>query len=417
MTTFLRDWSAAYEAIPANVDDASEGASRIRNSRTDTRERIDVDHYLPGTAPADKTEEGEHRKITFYAQIADPTNVADKGFLYIKDVSAKVELFWENEDGDVIQLTSLATVSPLLATANTWSALQTHTSDIRMSSSQDQWAIGADVASAAALPVLDDGNYFDVTGTTTITSIDTQGVGTVIRLHFDGILTLTHHATNLILPSAANIVTAVGDELTFVEYATGNWRCVAYALASGKAVVETAGDFEFVSTAAITAATTLSTLGLVAGYDYSFTLEAFSITDDAQELWMLFSDDGSTWEAGAADYSWAVWNNRAGSNATLETDLSDSEIQLTGPDTLGNDASLYNTITVELINPMGTSEPTTAMWRGFYHQAAAAGLVPIVGGGTFLQGADNVQGVQFLWSGGSTFKAQGDITVWRRKRS
>jgi len=107
---------------------------------------------------------------------------------------------------------------------------------------QVQWSKGADVASATALPILTDGNYYDVTGTTTITSINTTGaVGTVIRLHFDGILTLTHSATDLVLPGAANITTAAGDEFTFVEYASGDFRCVAYALASGEAVVSGGG--------------------------------------------------------------------------------------------------------------------------------------------------------------------------------
>jgi hypothetical protein len=96
---------------------------------------------------------------------------------------------------------------------------------------------GADIASATALTLGSDGNYFDVTGTTTITSISTFGIGRVVRLHFDGILTLTHHATDLVLPGGANITTAAGDEFTFVEYATGDWRCVAYALASGEAII------------------------------------------------------------------------------------------------------------------------------------------------------------------------------------
>ena len=88
--------------------------------------------------------------------------------------------------------------------------------------------------------MLTDGNYFDVTGTTTVTSIGTTGVvGTKITLHFDGIVTLTHHATDLILPGAANVTTAAGDEFTFIEYASGDWRCTGYALASGKAIVET----------------------------------------------------------------------------------------------------------------------------------------------------------------------------------
>lgn len=93
-----------------------------------------------------------------------------------------------------------------------------------------QFNKGADIASATALPIgaATDGNYFDITGTTTITSITTRRVGDVVRLHFDGVLLLTHHATDLVLPGGANITTIAGDEAVFIEYATGEWRMVNY---------------------------------------------------------------------------------------------------------------------------------------------------------------------------------------------
>lgn len=92
--------------------------------------------------------------------------------------------------------------------------------------------LGADVASANALLANIAGNSFDITGTTSITSITTKGVGTFITLQFDGALTLTHHATNLILPGAANITTAAGDIAVFWEYGAGTWRCVSYQRAA-----------------------------------------------------------------------------------------------------------------------------------------------------------------------------------------
>ena len=110
--------------------------------------------------------------------------------------------------------------------------------DLDCNGAQIQWSKGADVVSATALPVLTDGNYFDVTGTTTVTSINTTGgAGTLIKLHFDAILILTHHATDLILPSGANITTAAGDEAEFVEYDTGDYRCTNYSKADGTSVV------------------------------------------------------------------------------------------------------------------------------------------------------------------------------------
>jgi hypothetical protein len=121
-------------------------------------------------------------------------------------------------------------------TGGTISGNTTVTGDVVVSGGTLQLNKGADVASAAALPLITDGNYFDVTGTTTITSMDSMGVGTQITLHFDGALTLTHHATDLILPGAANITTAAGDEAQFIEYASGDWRCTSYTRASGQGV-------------------------------------------------------------------------------------------------------------------------------------------------------------------------------------
>lgn len=89
-------------------------------------------------------------------------------------------------------------------------------------------AKGVDVSSASSLILGSDGNYFDVTGTVTITGIATKGVGTVVTLHFDDIVTITHHATNLVLPGGVNLTTSAGTEITFVEYSNGAWRCIGW---------------------------------------------------------------------------------------------------------------------------------------------------------------------------------------------
>lgn len=104
--------------------------------------------------------------------------------------------------------------------------------DLDANGHQVQWSKGADVASNGALAVGTDGNYFDVTGTTTITSINsTGGAGTLIKLHFDGACQLTHHASNLILAGATNFTTEAGDELEFVEYGSGTYRMTGWCLA------------------------------------------------------------------------------------------------------------------------------------------------------------------------------------------
>lgn len=91
---------------------------------------------------------------------------------------------------------------------------------------------GADVESVSDLLVDIDGNIFDVTGTTTIDTFKTRGVGSIIILHFDDALTLMHDATNLILPGGSDIITAAGDEALFYEYATADWRLIIFTPAS-----------------------------------------------------------------------------------------------------------------------------------------------------------------------------------------
>ena len=49
-----------------------------------------------------------------------------------------------------------------------------------------QWSKGSDVASASALNLGTDGNFFDVTGTTTITSIASETQAPFVVLQFDG---------------------------------------------------------------------------------------------------------------------------------------------------------------------------------------------------------------------------------------
>ena len=83
---------------------------------------------------------------------------------------------------------------------------------------------GADIGSATLLTLGKDGNYFEVTGTMTITGINPFGVGTVVKLHFQDSLTLTHNATTFILSTGEDLTTEPDDEIEFIEYAFGNWR-------------------------------------------------------------------------------------------------------------------------------------------------------------------------------------------------
>jgi len=82
-----------------------------------------------------------------------------------------------------------------------------------------KWSKGADVASTASMTLGDDGNFFDITGTTTITSITAKTAGTIVMFQFDGALTLTD-GSNLKLNG--NFLTAAESAILLASDGT-NW--------------------------------------------------------------------------------------------------------------------------------------------------------------------------------------------------
>ena len=86
-------------------------------------------------------------------------------------------------------------------------------------------AATTDIAGAAANSVI-------ISGTTTITGLGTIAAGALRHVTFSGALVLTHSATALILPGAANITTAANDCAEFLSLGSGNWRCTVYTRAA-----------------------------------------------------------------------------------------------------------------------------------------------------------------------------------------
>lgn len=103
---------------------------------------------------------------------------------------------------------------------------------------------GADIASAST--ITPDGRFdrFDVTGTTGITAIHTDGraIGARFYLRFTAAVTLTHDASNLILAGSSNITTAAGDVMLFEAIGTNQVRQLAVIGEGGSA--DGSGYFE-----------------------------------------------------------------------------------------------------------------------------------------------------------------------------
>jgi hypothetical protein len=117
-------WATTFSSTfdtntPLGSDNPAEADDRMREIKAAVQERENVDHYWPltGTEVSD-ADAGEHRKVLFHVPITSPGTVAENhGQLFIKDVSAKAELHWIDEDEQEIQLTSVGVV-PFSAIGN-----------------------------------------------------------------------------------------------------------------------------------------------------------------------------------------------------------------------------------------------------------------------------------------------------------
>lgn len=122
------------------------------------------------------------------------------------------------------------------------------------------------LASAATVNIGAAATYrVNITGTTTITAFDTVTAGIAREVRFDGVLTLTHNATSLILPGGANITTAAGDIAKFVSEGSGNWRCTKYQKADGTAIAVSLAAGSVSSTELASSAVTQAKLSTATG--------------------------------------------------------------------------------------------------------------------------------------------------------
>lgn len=137
----------------------------------------------------------------------------------------------------ISQMTPAATLTgaELLETVQGGASVQTTTQAV---ANAFKGTRGTAIASAATVDLgAATGTNLHITGTTTITSFGTAAAGVEREVIFDGAVTLTHNGTSLILPGGANRTTAAGDSAKFVSEGAGNWRCVKYQRADGKALV------------------------------------------------------------------------------------------------------------------------------------------------------------------------------------
>lgn len=86
-------------------------------------------------------------------------------------------------------------------------------------------------------------NRITITGSTTISSFgSTCPAGVIKIITFSGTPALTYNATSLIIPGAASVMVAAGDQAVVQSLGSGDWQVVSYTPASGQALINPAID-------------------------------------------------------------------------------------------------------------------------------------------------------------------------------
>jgi len=91
----------------------------------------------------------------------------------------------------------------------------------------EQFTKGSDIESASDITIPNEGNLFEVTGDTAITTVGDTYPGRTVILRFEAGITL-EHSSSLILPGGADITTTAGDMAVFVNTDPGEWTVMSY---------------------------------------------------------------------------------------------------------------------------------------------------------------------------------------------
>lgn len=180
MTTFLTPWGSTFESQPADNEDASLGASRIRATKAAVSERMKVDHSWIG----DK-DDGKHLRVTLPPLSGAPVTEEDDGVLYAKLTNARTELFFKDSAGAEVRITTGGAL-------NAPAFFGTGTKMLFLSTVPAGWAVDGSLADR--VPLISASTPGVVGGSWAVTGLATGGTALTI----DQIPSHTHSVTVMV---------------------------------------------------------------------------------------------------------------------------------------------------------------------------------------------------------------------------
>ena len=218
---------------------------------------------------------------------------------------------------------------------------------------------GSDIASASSITVPDnDGNYFDITGTTTIATIN--GVaGTYHEFQMDGAVTFTNSA-GLDMIGSADFTSAAGDVLKFYQLTASTVINTNIAKADGSAIAK--GQWVTLSDQTASSSASIDFESVITTKHDNYRIRYWNVrpATDATTLDLRTStDNGSSYDSGASDYNYFWAGGRSSTGASVfENNTGNTRMVLQDSSTAADLGNASNESTQGIItfdNPLGTT--------------------------------------------------------------
>lgn len=259
--------------------------------------------------------------------------------------------------------------------------------------------VGDSVASASTIIIPENGNYFSLTGTTTIANM-TVAVNRSWAMKCSGGLTFTQSAS-IITEDGNDITTTAGQVLMFQSTAANT-----VVVTKAPSAVNVAG-WDFVSAITASASATVEFTGFEAGFDYMVWIDKAIPADDGAQLSAEVGITGPTYRTANYDGGIGRINTSAGTSGSLNT----SAISLT-------DAAQGNAADEFLVGHLILLDPVASTKTGFQGQSSNHGTTSVwqfnqFGGHHAV--AESITAIQFQYDLGNT--TSGVYKLYRKPNS
>lgn len=264
-------------------------------------------------------------------------------------------------------------------------------------------ANGILITSAGSVPSISSTLPAAVQGNITATGIVASGTwnGTAVDVAHGGTGNTTFTAYSVICAgtTATGVFQNVSGVGTANQVLTSNG---AASLPTWQTPASGAGNWIKISSATANNSVAITFTGLSSTYGtYVVTISNLAPITDATTLWMrTSSNNGVSYDAGASDYDWFVDSSELDTTPTsaLTADDADSQIEITGTDTMGNSTNENGAFTIWI------SDPSAAQYCRIYGQGEFTNSAPTGTNVTFCgsrKAAADVDAIQFLMSSGN----------------